>query len=245
MTYDSYYNRYDLYVYVNGTLVAECHRETGVSKSLMSWTEYEEPNATGVYLFRFIAELPNGTKKVIDGNLVLYEHDDGNFGFRFILNPVENPTSQDTEMKSLLALFFEDENHTSYYAAADPLFIAEEVKLLLTNDIAQVYLGPLIRFWLKIQSPDSEYRSIFQNALKQLTDVEFNVPYIAVNKTGEYLIYHTYTSRRSSAVTFSFKALSISSLGAVYANAVLPIDIKLPPPAPPQNATRTYIFSYS
>jgi hypothetical protein len=90
--YVEYYNRYDLYVYVNGTRVASCYRQVEVSKELRSWTEYKEPNATGVYLFRLVAEHPDGTKKVLDGNLVLYEHNDGNFGFRFILNPIEDPT---------------------------------------------------------------------------------------------------------------------------------------------------------
>jgi hypothetical protein len=243
--YVDYYNRYDLYVYVNGTRVAECHRETSVSRELMSWTEYKEPNATGVYLFRLIAELPNGTKKVLDGNLVLYEHSDGNFGFRFILNPVEDLTSQDTEMASPLALIFQDENYISYYAAVDLLFAENELLVIEDNNAIQSYEGPLTRFWMKVWSPDSEYQSILQKALSQLTDIEFNIPRIAVNKTGEYLVYHTYSSRQSSSTTLSFKTLSISSLGAVYANAILPIDIKLPPPVSPQNGTRTYIFSYS
>jgi hypothetical protein len=154
--YVEYYNRYDLYVYVNGTRVASCYRQVEVSKELRSWTEYKEPNATGVYLFRLVAEHPDGTKKVLDGNLVLYEHNDGNFGFRFILNPIEDPTPQDTEMKSPLAFIFVDENYISYYAAVDPLFVAEEDRLVLTNVEAQVYLGPFIRFWLKVWSPDSE-----------------------------------------------------------------------------------------
>jgi hypothetical protein len=85
---------------------------------------------------------------------------------------------------------------------------------------------------------------MFIQALDKMVDIEFNVPYIAVNKTGEYLVYHTHTSRQSGSATLSFKTLSISSLGAVYANAVLPIDIKLPPPALPRNVTRTYIFGY-
>ncbi len=71
--YVDYYNRHDLYVYVNGTLVAECHRETSVSRELTSWTEYKEPNATAVYLIRFVGELPDGRKVVLDGNIVLYE----------------------------------------------------------------------------------------------------------------------------------------------------------------------------
>jgi hypothetical protein len=242
--YVEYYNRYDLYVYVNGTLVASCYRQVKVSKELRSWTEYKEPNATGVYLFRVVAEHPDGTKKVLDGNLVLYEHNDGNFGFRFILNPIEDPTPQDTEMKSPLAFIFVDENYISYYAAVDPLFVAEEDRLVLTNDEAQVYLGPFIRFWLKVWSPDSEYKSILQKALSQLADIEFNVPYIAVNRTGEYSVYREIYSRQGGSAALRFKTLSISSLGAVYANAVLPIDIKLPPPVLPRNATRTYIFGY-
>jgi hypothetical protein len=87
--------------------------------------------------------------------------------------------------------------------------------------------------------------SLIAQALDRATDIEFGVPYIAVNRTGEYLVYTTTSNWESgSTTTLSFKTLSISSLGAVYANAVLPIDIKLPPPVPPQNGTRTYIFSY-
>ncbi len=87
-------------------------------------------------------------------------------------------------------------------------------------------------------------REAFCNALDTLTDVEFDVPYMTVNRTGEYLVSYIHTSRRGGSVTFRFKTISISSFGAVYANVILPIDITLPPPVLPQNATRTYIFSY-
>jgi hypothetical protein len=80
--------------------------------------------------------------------------------------------------------------------------------------------------------------------LSQLADIEFNVPYIAVNRTGEYSVYREIYSRQVGSAALRFKTLSISSLGAVYANAVLPIDIRLPPPVLPQNATTTYIFGY-
>jgi len=88
-------------------------------------------------------------------------------------------------------------------------------------------------------------KNAFCSALDAVIDTEFNVPYISVNKTGEYPVYHTYLSRQSGSAALRFKTLSISSLGAVYANAVLPTNIKLPPPVPPQNGTRTYIFGYS
>jgi hypothetical protein len=85
---------------------------------------------------------------------------------------------------------------------------------------------------------------MFADALDKMVDFEFNIPYIAVNRTGEHLVYHIHASRQGGPAMFTFKTLSISSLGAVYANAILPIDIKLPPPVPPQNGTRTYIFGY-
>jgi hypothetical protein len=88
-------------------------------------------------------------------------------------------------------------------------------------------------------------KETFCSALDATVDIEFDVPYIAVNRTGEHLVYHTYISRQRGSAMLRFKTLSISSFGAVYANAILPIDIKLPPPAPPQNGTRTYIFGYS
>ena len=72
--YNGYYDRYDLYVYVNGTRVAECHAGTSVSRELTSWTEYKEPNATAVYLIRFVGER-DGKTVVLDGNIVLYERE--------------------------------------------------------------------------------------------------------------------------------------------------------------------------
>jgi len=241
--YVSYYNRYDLYVYVNGTLVAECHRETSVSRELASWTEYKEPNATAVYLTRFVGELPNGSKAVLDGNIVLYEREDGSFGYRLIVNPVADPTPADLNIASPhLNLTLEGPSGAVYRGAVSLPFLLEEIQLRLDNDVVSVYIGPFLRFLGQLVNDPSQMLMIGQ-ALDKMVDIEFNVPYIAVNKTGEYLVYYTYSSKQSGSATLSFKTLSISSLGAVYANAVLPIDIKLPPPVPPQNGTRTYIFS--
>jgi hypothetical protein len=244
--YVSYYNRYDLYVYVNGTRIAECHRETSVSRELTSWTEYKEPNASAVYLMRFIGELPNGSKVVVDGNIVLYERKDGSFGYRFIVNPVADPTPGDLNVVSPYKnLTIPSPSGTVYRGAVSLPFIIEEMpKLQLHNDVANVYMGTFFKFLDQLmKNPWQMF--MLGRALDEMVDMEFNVPYIAVNRTGEYLVYHTYVDRQSNSATFRFKALSISSLGAVYANAILPIDIKLPPPVPPQNATRTYIVSYS
>jgi hypothetical protein len=241
--YVSYYNRYDLYVYVNETLVAECHRETSVSRELASWTVYKEPNATAVYLIRFVGER-DGRPVVLDGNIVLYEREDGSFGYRLIVNPVADPTPEDLNVVSPHAnLIITSPSGATYRGAVSLPFILEEFQIRIYNDAVTLYIGTFFKFLNQlIINPDQ--MSTFGQALDKMVDIEFNVPYIAVNGTSEYLVYHAYSSRQSGSATLSFKTLSISSLGAVYANAVLPIDIKLPPPIPPQNATRTYIFGY-
>jgi hypothetical protein len=229
--YVSYYDRYDLYVYVNGTLVAECHRETSVSRELASWTEYKEPNATGVYLARFNTWLPDGTFMVFDGNIVVYKRNDGTFGYRLILNPVEDPTLDDLNINLPASFLLLDSPSGAAYMG------------IFTYQYSVQSDATMLEFFVYLNThPD--FRETFVRMLDQMTDNEYNVPYIVVNKTGEYLVYHEIYSRQSRSGTFGFKTLSISSLGAVYANAVLPIDIRLPPPVPPQNGTRTYIFGY-
>jgi hypothetical protein len=244
-SYNRNVNAYDLEVYVNGTRVAYCRRQTDVSRELASWTEYKEPNATAVYLIRFVGER-NGRPVVLDGNIVLYERKDGSFGYRLIVNPVEDPTPEDLNTASPhMNLVLRSPSDATYRGAVSLPFILEEMpQMRLHNDIVDVYTGPFFRF-LQQLSNDPQQKSMFMQALDKMVDIEFNVPYIAVNRTGEHLVYHIHAGRQGRSVTLSFKALSISSLGAVYANAVLPIDIKLPPPVLPQNGTRTYIFSYS
>jgi hypothetical protein len=238
------YHYRDLYVYVNGTLVAKCRRENTISRELASWTEYREPNATAVYLIRFVGER-DGKTVVLDGNIVLYECKDGSFGYRLIVNPVKDPTPEDLKVTSPHGnLVVTSPSNATYRGAVSLLFILEEIQLQLHNDIVTVYMGPFFRF-LNQLSNDPQLKSAFVQALDNMADIEINVPYIAINRTSEYLVYHEIYSRQSGSAALRFKAFSISSLGAVYANAVLPIDIRLPPPVLPQNGTRTYIFGYT
>ena len=179
---------------------------------------------------------------VLDGNLVLYEREDGSFGYRLIVNPVEDPTPEDLNTSSphgILELI----SDVTYRGAVSLPFILEEIQTHMHNDNATVYMGPFFRFLEQLASNPHQLSTLVQ-ALDRMVDIEFNVPYIAVNGTSEYFVYHETYSRQGGSAALRFKALSISSLGAVYANAVLPIDMKLPPPVPPQNATRTYIFGY-
>jgi len=240
-SYNQYADIYNLYVYVNGTLVAKCHRETTVSRGPASWTEYKEPNATAVYLIRFIGER-DGRSVVLDGNIVLYEREDGSFGYRLIVNPVEDPTPEDLNTSSphMILVLTSD---VTYRGAVFLPFILEEMQIRMHNDNATVYMGPFFRFLEQLVNNPHQMLMLAQ-ALDRMVDIELNVPYIAVNGTSEYFVYHETYSRQGGSAALRFKTLSISSLGAVYANAVLPIDIKLPPPVLPRNATRTYIFGY-
>jgi len=95
----------------------------------------------------------------------------------------------------------------------------------LHNDAVSVYMGPFFEFRDQLYK-DPELNATLGQALDAAVDISYRVPYIAVNVTKEYPIYHIYIGRQGS-----FKTLSISSFGAVYANVILPIDVKLPPPA--------------
>jgi hypothetical protein len=227
--YIDYYNRYDLYVYVNGTRVAECHRETSVSKEMVPWTVYKKPNATGVYLTRIYK--PGGP--VFDGNLAIYEFD-GTYGFEVVTNPVDGEVGP-SECKPL------SPNGTAVMVGG--FCFTVDFGVALNEFFGR---GPLDRFLQYLNSPNgTNARSALYTALDAITDLEYNVPrMVAERGNSTVLVYHEIYSRQSSSATLGFKTLSISSLGAVYANAVLPIDIKLPPPVLPQNATRTYIFGY-
>ena len=227
--YNEYYDRYDLYAYVNGTLVAECHAGTSTSRETHLWTVYKKPNATGVYLTRIYK--PGGP--VFDGNLVIYEFN-GTYGFDVSVNPAAGETGP-SECKSL--------SPTGFVVRAGDFCFTVDLGVGVDEFFNR---GPLWRFLQYLYSSGgTDARSALKTALSKMTDLEYNVPRIVERGNSTVLVYHSYSSRWSGSTTLTFKALSISSLGAVYANAILPIDIKLPPPVMPQNGTRTYIFSYS
>jgi hypothetical protein len=231
--YDSgYYSGYGyvtLDVYVNGTRVASCYRGTTVSTETVPWAVYKKPNATGMYLTRIYK--PGGP--VFDGNLAIYEFN-GTYGFDVTVNPVDGEVGP-SECKSL--------SPTGIAVRVGDFCFTVDFGVGLDEFFDR---GPLWRFTQYIYSSNgTDARSALALALNAMTDLEYNVPRIVERGNSTVLVYHSFLSKWSGSTTFTFKVLSISSLGAVYANAILPIDIKLPPPAPPQNATRTYIFSYS
>jgi hypothetical protein len=223
---DYYKNEYlgyrTLDVYVNGTLVASCYRRVEASKELRSWTEYVQPNATGDYLFVVVGTSPSGNPVVLGADITLYGRGDGSFGFALTVNPIENATEQDLPTNTNYTIPIKCPSGSKYYA-----YIAKEV---YDQEYNTTSYGPLAKFMNQMKNNET-LKETFCNALDAMTDTEFNIPYIAVNRTSKCLVYHTYISRQSGSATLRFKTLSISSFGAVYANVILPIDIKLPPPA--------------
>jgi hypothetical protein len=230
---DYYENEYlgytTLDVYVNGTRVASCYRQTVASTKLEPWAVFKKPNATGVYLTRIYK--PGGP--VFDGNLAIYEFN-GTYGFDIVANPVDGEVGP-SECKPL--------SPTGIAVTVGGFCFTVDFGVALDEFFGR---GPLWRFLQYLYSPNgADAKSALSFALNAITDLEYNVPRIvAESGNSTVLVYHEMFSRQSGSAVLSFKTLSISSLGAVYANAVLPIDIKLPPPVPPQNSTRTYIFGY-
>jgi len=216
-------------VYVNGTRVASCYRQTSVSKETVPWAVYKKPNATGVYLTRIYK--PGGP--VFDGNLAVYEFN-GTYGFDVTTNPVDGEVGL-SECEPL--------SPTGIAVTVGDFCFTVDFGVALNEFFDR---GPLWRFLQYLYSSNgADARSALRTALNAITDLEYNVPRIvAESGNSTVLVYHDIYSRQSGSAALRFKTLSISSLGAVYANAILPIDIKLPPPVPPQNATRTYIFGY-
>jgi hypothetical protein len=181
-----------------------------------------------VYLTRIYK--PGGP--VFDGNLAIYEFD-GTYGFEVVTNPVDGEVGP-SECKPLAP--------TGIAVMVGGFCFTVNLGVAL-NEFGRGLLWRFVNYLYSENGADA--KSALRTALNAITDLEYNVPRIvAESGNSTVLVYHSYLSRQSSSATLGFKTLSISSLGAVYANAALPIDIKLPPPVPPQNATRTYIFGY-
>jgi len=213
-------------LYVNGVEFAYCEL---IRKSRVeSYTEYREPKRAGVYHTRMQWE----DGKTLDGTLVVYDRGDGTFGFRVHLNPVEGEAVERPEHAI-------DTRYGKLHFEIDPITGAGE------------YFGggPLKRFYDYIRN-DENARSALAEALRKMSGTyEYGVPYIAEQKQA--VVYYSVASRSVRTELLEFKVLNLQSLGAVLANAYIPLDIKLPPVNPPTNSTQqgnkppiTYLFTY-
>jgi hypothetical protein len=173
--YVSYYDRHDLYVYVNGTLVAECHREISTSRETVPWTVYKKPNATGVYLTRIYK--PGGP--VFDGNLAIYEFN-GTYGFKVVTNPVDGEVGP-SECKPL--------SPTGVAVSVGGFCFTVDVDVTINEFFGR---GPLWRFLEYLNSPNgADTRSALRTALNAMIDLEHNVPRMVAERGTRQSSYTT------------------------------------------------------
>ena len=220
------------YLYVNGTLVAYCEQQVGSRSGIL--TQYQIANASGVYMTKMW--WPGG--QVFEGTLAVWQLPGGNWGFQTWLNPIAG--AQGPPLNS-------NGQCTAIDQGAVPITIPTRYGTLCAEFNFEWGLGeffgqgPLYQFIDYIKSNDMA-RTALSNSLKYMQDVSYSVPQIAKNYT--YTIDTVYAVSRSYTVDLSLGTLMPASLGAVFANAVLPSDIQAPPVNTTNVPPTSFIASY-
>ena len=200
---------YGWHVAMNGTTLAYCpHEEHHYSSyDVRTWTEYREANASAIY--HLYLQWPDGKKT--KATVAIYENKGGDppYGFRVI----SSGTSQPPPSANIRI-------HTRYGPVNTTVEPITALKALGLN------LG-----FLDYLYSDPHARTLFVEALRHPTTVEFNIP--KINRTYTETVvnhilmqpsaYDQYGNVLFVQVPYSF------SLGAVLATTVLPVNITKPP----------------
>jgi hypothetical protein len=223
------------YLLVNGTLVAYC-KEQAVSWSGIV-TQYQTANASGVYMTKMW--WPGG--QVFEGTLAIWQWPDGSWGFQTWLNPIAGAQGPPLNSNGQCTAIDQGSVPITIPTRYGPLCAEFNFEWGLGELFDQ---GPLYQFIEYIKSNDTA-RSALSNSLKYMQDASYNVPQIAKNYT--YTAYRIIAISKSYTVDLSLGTLMPASLGAVFANAVLPSGIQAPPVGTP-NGTNvppvSFIASY-
>jgi hypothetical protein len=200
---------YGWYVAMNGTTLAYCpHIEHSYfTTDTRTWTEYKEVNASAIY--HLYLQWPDGKKT--KATIAIYENKGGNppYGFRVISSGTRHPPPP-----ANIRI------HTRY----------GPVNTTIDPITALKALGLNLRF-LNYLDSDDQARTLFVEALRHPSKVEFNIP--RINRTyTETVVNHILL--RLSAYDQSGRVLFVQvpysfSLGAVLAATVLPVNITKPP----------------
>jgi hypothetical protein len=200
---------YGWYVAMNGTTLAYCPRpvHSDTVTDVRTWTEYKEANASAIY--HLYLQWPDGTKT--KATVAIYENKGGDppYGFRVI----SSGTSQPPPPANIRI-------HTRYGPAnttVEPITMLDALKL---NSKFLEYLNS-----------DPQARTLFVEALRYPTTVEFNIPKINVTYTEtvvKHILIQPSAYGQSGRVLFIQVPYSFS-LGAVLAATVLPVNITKPP----------------
>ena len=194
------------YVAMNGTWIAFCPApEYTSSYDTRTWTEYKEANASAIY--NLYLQWPDGKRTV--ATISIYENKDGTYGFRVISSGTMRPPPPP---------------NTRIYTRYGPVNITTDLVVALKS------IGLADKF-LKYLDSDERARTLFVEALRHPTRAELNIPMINVTRT-ETVVKHILI--RPSAYDQSGRVLFVQvpysfSLGAVFANTVLPVNITKPP----------------
>jgi hypothetical protein len=200
---------YGWYVAMNGTTLAYCpdlSYSTTVTDA-RTWTEYKEVNASAIY--QLYLQWPDGART--KATIAVYENKGGDppYGFRVISSGTMQPPPP-----SNLRIYtrYGPVNTTA------ELITALDSLRLVTRSFGYLYSNP-------------QARTLFVEALRFPTTVEFNIPKINQTYT-ETVVNHILI--RPSAYDQSGRVLFVQvpysfSLGAVLATTVLPVNITKPP----------------
>jgi hypothetical protein len=200
---------YGWYVAMNGTTLAYCpHEEHQYSSyDVRTWTEYKEANASAIY--HLYLQWPDGTRT--KATIAIYENKGGDppYGFRVISSGTSQPPPPANKKV-----------YTRYGPAnttVEPITMLDALKL---NSKFLEYLNS-----------DPQARTLFVEALRYPTTVEFNIPKINVTYT-ETVVKHILiqpSAYGQSGRVFFIQVPYSFSLGAVLAATVLPVNITKPP----------------
>jgi hypothetical protein len=198
---------YGWYVHMNGTTLAYCpHEEHQYSSyDVRTWTEYKEVNASAIY--QLYLQWPDGTRT--KATIAVYENKDGDYGFRVISSrTIQPPPPANIRIYT---------RYGPVNTTIEPITALDALKLE-TKFLDYLY-------------SNQHVRTLFVEALRHPSTVEFNIP--KINRTyTETVVNHILI--QPSAFDQSGRVLFIQvpysfSLGAVFATTVLPVNITKPP----------------
>ena len=217
-----YPGSYGWSVIMNRTTLAFCpDADYLTTYDTRTWTEYKEANASAIY--QLYLQWPDG--KRTKATIAIYERKDGTYGFRVKSSgTMQPPPPPNTAV---------DTRYGPVNTTIEPMTMLRALHL---NSKFLNYLNS-----------DPQARTLFVEALRHPSIVEYNIPKINVTRT-ETVVNHILL--RLSAYDQSGRVLFVQvpysfSLGAVLATTVLPVNIT----KPPANVTTlsggtAYVFNY-
>ena len=200
---------YGWYVHMNGTTLAYCpyNEHSHTTTDTRTWTEYKEVNASAIY--QLYLQWPDGT--MTKATVAIYENKDGDppYGFRVISSRTKQPPPP---------------ANIKVYTRYGPVNTT-------IDPITGLNALPLNTRFRNYLDSDPQARTLFVEALRYPTIVEFNIPKINVTYTEtvvNHILIQPSAYDQSGNVLFVQMPYSFS-LGAVLATTVLPVNITKPP----------------